>query len=220
MSNDSENVAMPGLIARLVLPSAGVAEVLKRAEDIVLASVAVVLFAPLMAGVALAIRLDSPGPALFRQARHGRDGRIIRVCKFRTMRVDTGTGVAFRQTERDDPRVTRLGALLRRTSLDELPQLFNVLEGSMSMVGPRPHPVELDARFERLVPDLGARYAVKPGITGWAQINGYRGATHRLEDMLGRVEHDRLYIRHWSLAFDLEILVRTLLGGWTHDNAY
>ena len=199
-------------------PIAGFGAALKRAEDFVLGSIALAVLFPLMALVAIAIKLDSTGPALFCQARNGRNREIIKVYKFRTMRQESGT--EFRQAEKDDPRVTRIGAFLRRTSLDELPQLFNVVQGTMSMVGPRPHPLKLDEAFRPIVRDYDSRYAVKPGITGWAQINGFRGETRQLEDMVGRVEHDLRYIERWSVALDLRILVQTAFKGWTHDNAY
>ena len=199
-------------------PIAGFGAALKRLEDFVFASAALVILFPLMALISIVIKLDSTGPALFCQARSGRNREIIRVYKFRTMHQDGGR--EFRQARKDDPRITRVGAFLRRTSLDELPQLFNVLQGSMSMVGPRPHPLKLDDDFKYTIPALNSRYAVKPGITGWAQINGYRGETRRISDMVGRIEHDRHYIRHWSLWLDLRILVMTVFKGWTHENAY
>ena len=199
-------------------PIAGFAAVLKRLEDFVFASIALMILSPLMALISIAIKFDSTGPALFCQARSGRNREIINVYKFRTMYQD-GSG-EFRQAKRDDPRVTRIGGFLRRTSLDELPQLINVIQGSMSMVGPRPHPLKLDDDFKYTIPALNTRYAVKPGITGWAQINGFRGETRRISDMVGRIEHDRHYIRHWSLWLDLKILVLTVFKGWTHKNAY
>lgn len=197
---------------------AGAAAACKRAVDLLVAAAALVVLSPLLGLVAVAVRLDSPGPALFRQVRRGRNRRVFRVLKFRTMYREASAD--FRQAEREDVRVTRVGTFLRRTSLDELPQLFNVLEGSMSVVGPRPHPLALDALYEPLIAGYGVRYAVKPGITGWAQVNGYRGETRRLEDMLRRIAHDRAYIEHWSLALDTSILARTLAVGWRQENAY
>jgi len=199
-------------------PLSGPAAALKRFEDFVLASVGLVLLAPLLVLISVAIKLDSTGPALFCQPRNGRNREVIRVYKFRTM-YQNGSA-EFRQASRDDPRITRIGAFLRRTSLDELPQLFNVVQGSMSLVGPRPHPLKLDEDFKYVIPALNSRYCVKPGITGWAQINGYRGETSRVADMLGRIEHDRHYIRNWSLGLDIRILLRTVITGWTHENAY
>lgn len=203
---------------QVLRPLSGLGAVLKRIEDFVLASVALVLAFPLLAAIAVIIKLDSTGPALFCQARSGRNREVIKVYKFRTMYQSGST--EFRQASRNDPRVTRVGAFLRRTSLDELPQLLNVLQGTMSLVGPRPHPLQLDEDFKYVIPALNSRYCVKPGITGWAQVNGFRGETSRLSDMVGRIEHDRHYIRHWSLWLDIKILAVTVLKGWTHKNAY
>ena len=214
-------VPWPSLVSvdqNVLQPLSGVGAMLKRLEDFVLGSIALALVFPLMVLISLAVKLDSTGPALFCQARSGRNREIIKVYKFRTMYQSGST--EFRQASKDDPRVTRIGAFLRRTSLDELPQLLNVIQGSMSLVGPRPHPLKLDDDFRYVIPALGSRYCVKPGITGWAQINGYRGETRRIEDMAARVEHDRWYIRHWSLWLDVRILALTLFKGWTHKNAY
>jgi len=202
----------------MLVPIAGFGGALKRLVDFLLASIALIILFPLMALVSILIKLDSTGPALYCQARRGRHQEVIRVYKFRSMYQDGSQ--EFRQAQKDDPRVTRIGGFLRRTSLDELPQLFNVLQGSMSMVGPRPHPLRLDDDFKYTIPALGSRYAVKPGITGWAQINGFRGETRRVSDMVGRIEHDRYYIRHWSVWLDLKILTLTVFKGWTHKNAY
>lgn len=199
-------------------PLTGFRAAIKRLEDFVLGSVALIILMPLMVLISIVIKLDSTGPALFCQSRHGRNREVIRVYKFRTMYQNRDT--SFKQASKGDPRITRVGAFLRRTSLDELPQLVNVLQGSMSLVGPRPHPMALDESFKYVIPALNTRYAVKPGITGWAQINGFRGETSQIADMVGRVEHDRYYIRHWSLWFDLKILALTVLKGWTHENAY
>lgn len=190
----------------------------KRIEDIVFGSIALLLLGPLMLLIALVVKLDSPGPVLFCQPRSGRQREIICIYKFRTMYARRDN--SFRQARRHDPRVTRFGAFLRRTSLDELPQLFNVIQGSMSLVGPRPHPLQLDEDFSYAVPTLSSRYHVKPGITGWAQINGFRGETRHVRDMVRRVEHDRHYIRHWSFWLDVKILCLTVVKGWTHDNAF
>ena len=205
-------------------PIGGVDAGFKRLFDLVASSAALVVFTPLLLLISILIKLDSTGPTLFYQQRRGRHGALIDVYKFRTMYQDYSTPVptsrSFRQTRKDDPRVTRLGSFLRRTSLDELPQLFNVVQGSMSLVGPRPHPAPLDERFRHLIPALDSRYEVKPGLTGWAQIHGFRGETTRLEDMIGRVEHDRHYIRHWSFFLDVKIIAITIVKGWTHRNAY
>ncbi len=199
-------------------PISGLGAALKRLEDFVFGSIALIILFPLMAVISIAVKLDSTGPALFCQARSGRNREIIKVYKFRTMYQ--GGSLEFRQAQKNDPRITRIGAFLRRTSLDELPQLFNVIQGSMSLVGPRPHPLKLDEDFKYVIPALNSRYCVKPGISGWAQINGFRGETHNVSDMLGRIEHDRYYIKHWSIWLDLKILVLTMLKGWTHKNAY
>lgn len=202
----------------VLLPITGLSAALKRLEDFILGSIALLILFPLMALISVLVKLDSTGPALFCQARNGRNREIIKVYKFRTM-YQSGSQ-EFKQARKDDPRITRVGAFLRRTSLDELPQLFNVVQGSMSLVGPRPHPLKLDEDFKYVIPALTSRYCVKPGITGWAQINGYRGETRRVSDMVARIEHDRYYVSHWSLWLDIKILALTVLKGWTHKNAY
>jgi putative colanic acid biosynthesis UDP-glucose lipid carrier transferase len=192
----------------------------KWIEDKVLATMLLVGLAPLMAAIAVAIKMDSPGPVLFRQRRYGFNNEDIEVLKFRTMYHFRPPEVGFVQATRDDPRVTRLGALLRKSSLDELPQLLNVLGGSMSLIGPRPHAIAHNEQFVPLVASYDARHKVKPGITGWAQVNGFRGETDNIEKMRARVEHDIYYIENWSLWFDLKILILTALVVWTHPNAY
>lgn len=199
-------------------PLSGISAAAKRAEDFIGGSIALLILFPLMALISIIVKLDSTGPALFCQARSGRNREIIKVYKFRTMYQDNGA--EFRQAQKDDPRITRVGAFLRKTSLDELPQLFNVIQGSMSLVGPRPHPLKLDEDFKYVIPALNSRYSVKPGITGWAQISGFRGETSKVSDMVARIEHDRHYIKHWSLWFDFKILVMTVFKGWVHKNAY
>lgn len=200
-------------------PLSGMSSASKRLFDFLAGSIALMLLFPVMMIISIIIKLDSTGPALFCQPRSGRNREIIKVYKFRTM-FQEGSGAEFRQASKNDPRITRVGAFLRRTSLDELPQLINVIQGSMSLVGPRPHPLKLDEDFRHVIPALHSRYCVKPGITGWAQINGFRGETRQLKDMLGRIEHDRHYIRNWSVWLDLRILLLTVLKGWTHENAY
>lgn len=200
------------------------AALLKSAADLALAATLLVLLAPLMVLIAVAIRIDSPGPVLFRQRRHAIDNREFRIWKFRTMRWHAaGTGECLQQTLRGDPRVTRLGGLLRASSLDELPQLFNVLAGQMSLVGPRPHAVDMRTE-NRLGQEINGRYAhrhrVKPGITGWAQINGARGATDTSEQLCRRIELDLFYIDHWSVWLDLKILLLTVREVLRRDNAY
>ena len=185
-------------------------QVLKRSCDLLLSSVALVLLAPLMLITALAIKLDSKGPVLFSQTRNGFNGRSFRIFKFRTMCV-LEDGPVIRQAMQDDPRVTRLGRWLRRTSIDELPQLFNVLFGEMSLVGPRPHATAHNTEYEKVVADYAFRYHMKPGITGWAQVSGYRGETQKVELMAKRVEFDLWYIHNWSFWLDIRILLKTLI---------
>jgi exopolysaccharide biosynthesis polyprenyl glycosylphosphotransferase len=187
--------------------------VAKVVEDRMLAALLIPWTAPVLALVALAVRLDSKGPVIFRQRRHGVDGTEFEVFKFRTMYWQgAGDGTGAVQTRRGDNRITRVGEILRKTSLDELPQLFNVLFGSMSLVGPRPHPVVMrtgERLGEEIVAEYPYRHRVKPGITGWAQINGYRGATDTPQQLCKRIEYDLFYIENWSLLFDLRILLLT-----------
>jgi putative colanic acid biosynthesis UDP-glucose lipid carrier transferase len=200
-------------------PFYGAAWLIKRMSDVAIACAALLLLAPLLALVAIAIRLDSPGPAFFRQKRYGLDGREILVFKFRSMSVvEDGKG-AFTAATKGDARITKVGALLRRTSIDELPQLFNVLEGSMSIVGPRPHAVAMNEHYRREIPGYMVRHKVKPGITGWAQVNGYRGGDD-LESMRKRIELDLAYLRHWSLWLDLRILFKTISVVLTDRHAF
>jgi Undecaprenyl-phosphate glucose phosphotransferase len=187
------------------------------------AAIAMLIFAPAILLTALAIKLDSPGPVLFRQNRVGFNNRTIRVWKFRTMRHDLAENDNIRQAQRQDPRVTRVGKFLRRTSLDELPQLWNVLTGEMSLVGPRPHAPSTKAAgrpFDQVVEYYAARHKVKPGITGWAQVNGWRGETDTEEKLIKRVEHDLYYINNWSMGFDLYILARTFVALLNLQNTY
>ena len=190
-------------------PFTGVNQLVKRAEDLLLASLILALISPLMLAVALGVKLSSPGPVLFRQRRNGLDGREIMVWKFRSMRTQDN-GPVVKQATRGDPRITPFGAFIRRTSLDELPQFFNVLQGSMSIVGPRPHAVAHNDEYRELVQAYMVRHKVKPGITGWAQVNGHRGETDTLDKMRARVEYDLEYLRHWSLGLDLRIIARTV----------
>ncbi|SHM92139.1 Undecaprenyl-phosphate glucose phosphotransferase [Pseudomonas asturiensis] len=195
------------------VPLNGWSPFIKRAEDIVLSSLAVLALSPVMLLVALAIKLDSKGPVFFRQKRYGYNNRLIEVFKFRSMHQHQADATAEKQTTRGDARVTRVGRFIRKTSLDELPQLFNVVAGSMSMVGPRPHATATKAAgilFEQAVKEYTSRHRVKPGITGLAQINGYRGETDTVEKIEKRVEFDLEYIENWSVWFDLYILMRTV----------
>jgi Undecaprenyl-phosphate glucose phosphotransferase len=192
---------------------------LKRSLDLVVGTAATVLLMPLMLIVAVWIKLDSPGPVLFRQIRHGYNNKPISVLKFRTMVVHEDGG-QFCQATRNDPRVTRVGRILRRTNIDELPQLLNVVRGEMSLVGPRPHAVAHNEMYDGQIARMARRHNVKPGITGWAQVNGFRGETDTLEKMRDRVEHDLYYIDHWSFAFDVKILVKTIFSRKSYENAY
>ncbi|WP_175884039.1 undecaprenyl-phosphate glucose phosphotransferase [Burkholderia sp. BCC0044] len=193
----------------------------KAVFDRIFAGLALIAIAPLMAAIALAVKCSSPGPVLFRQQRRGAYGRIFTIYKFRTMREhDTDVPGEVRQATRGDPRITRVGALLRRTSLDELPQFLNVLKGDMSVVGPRPHAVEHDRFYQHRVDGYIQRYRIKPGITGWAQVNGHRGETDRVEKMQQRVEHDLYYLNNWSFGLDMRIVAATVTCGFTHRNAY
>jgi putative colanic acid biosynthesis UDP-glucose lipid carrier transferase len=191
----------------------------KAAEDRVLALVLIILLSPVLLAVAAAIKLDSPGPVLFRQKRTGFGNHPFTCLKFRSMHVRPEEQVV-RQATRDDPRVTRVGRFIRRTSLDELPQLFNVLGGTMSLVGPRPHAVSHHHHFAKLVDDYRSRHRMKPGITGWAQVNGFRGETNTVELMRARVVHDLWYIDHWSPWLDLKILLLTPFACLKATNAY
>jgi undecaprenyl-phosphate galactose phosphotransferase/putative colanic acid biosynthesis UDP-glucose lipid carrier transferase len=192
---------------------------LKRLLDIVIGGAAAVLLAPLLATVSIAIKVTSRGPVIFKQHRMGFNGREFTIYKFRTMTV-AENGPTIRQACRNDSRVTWLGAILRRTSIDELPQLINVLRGEMSLVGPRPHALAHDDEYSRHIADYALRHHVKPGITGWAQIHGLRGATIRLELMERRVEFDLWYINNWSIWLDLRILLRTCSEVLRGANAY
>jgi Undecaprenyl-phosphate glucose phosphotransferase len=191
----------------------------KRLMDILVAAVASVFFLPVMALTAIAIKLDSPGPVIFRQYRKGFNGRQFLMFKFRTMTVQEN-GPVVAQATRDDPRVTAVGRLLRSASIDELPQLLNVLRGDMSLIGPRPHALAHDDYFENIVGDYAFRHHVKPGMTGWAQCNGARGATPTIEHISERVKLDLWYINNWSLWLDIQILVKTFFEVLRKRNAY
>lgn len=207
------------LVSVYETPFDGVQGWVKRLEDIVLSSLILLLAAPFMTAIAIAVKLSSPGPVLFRQRRYGLNGSVVEVWKFRSMTVcQDGDNVP--QAARNDERVTGLGALLRKTSLDELPQFFNVLLGSMSVVGPRPHAVTHNEQYRRLIRGYMLRHKVKPGITGWAQVNGWRGETDTLDKMQKRIEYDLEYIQNWSLWLDLKIVFRTILHGFSGKNAY
>ncbi len=191
----------------------------KRLEDLILASLIVLLISLPMLLIAIGVKLSSPGPVLFKQARYGLDGRRIQVWKFRSMTVsEDGSKVV--QAKKGDARITPFGAFLRKTSLDELPQFFNVLMGDMSIVGPRPHAVAHNEEYRKLIAGYMLRHKVKPGITGWAQINGWRGETDTLDKMEKRIEYDLWYIRRWSVLLDLKIIFKTMFKGFSGQNAY
>jgi putative colanic acid biosynthesis UDP-glucose lipid carrier transferase len=200
-------------------PFTGTNELVKRLSDIVLASIILVLISPVLLGIAIAIRSTSPGPIIFKQRRNGLDGEEITVYKFRSMTtLDDGQQVP--QATRGDLRITPLGAFLRRSSLDELPQFVNVLQGRMSIVGPRPHAVAHNEQYRELIRAYMVRHKVKPGITGWAQVNGHRGETDTVEKMQARVEYDLEYLRNWSLGLDLRIIMKTIKLVFFDRNAY
>jgi putative colanic acid biosynthesis UDP-glucose lipid carrier transferase len=200
-------------------PFTGTNRLVKRIEDVVLASLILVLISPLLLAIAIGVRLTSPGPAIFRQRRNGLDGTEIVVWKFRSMRTQDD-GAVVPQATKGDPRITPFGAFLRRTSLDELPQFFNVLQGHMSIVGPRPHAVAHNEQYRQLIKAYMVRHKVKPGITGWAQIHGHRGETDTIEKMQARVEYDLEYLRNWTLGLDLQIIARTVKLVFIDRHAY
>jgi Undecaprenyl-phosphate glucose phosphotransferase len=219
---DDVELAKVGPLASLQLtrlPLSRAEVVQKRFLDLVCAAIALIALTPLLIAVAILIKLDSPGPIFFVQRRYGFNQQPFRIIKFRTMRA-LDDGAVIRQTTRDDPRLTKIGHWLRRWNIDEIPQLFNVLTGEMSLVGPRPHALSHDHDFERRISLYARRHNVKPGITGWAQINGYRGETDTDEKIRKRVEHDLFYIDNWSLWLDLKIIARTLLSRAAYRNAY
>ncbi|KVL33050.1 undecaprenyl-phosphate glucose phosphotransferase [Burkholderia territorii] len=192
----------------------------KFAFDRLFAVAVLIPLLPLLAVLAIAVKLSSPGPVLFRQRRKGVDGREFHILKFRTMRVHRAQPGVVRQASRNDARVTPVGAFLRRTSLDELPQFFNVLFGQMSVVGPRPHAIEHDDFYRQLIDCYMYRYRVRPGITGWAQVNGYRGETRKVEAMAARVKFDLFYMQNWSFWFDMKIILMTIVRGFVGRNAF
>lgn len=190
-------------------PFRGTSGLIKRLWDIFLASVILLLVSPIMLAIAIGIKLGSPGPIIFKQRRYGLDGKEILVYKFRSMTVTEDGEKSYTQVKRGDARVTPLGAFIRKTSLDELPQFFNVLQGRMSVVGPRPHAIAVNEQYRKLIRGYMIRHKVKPGITGWAQVNGFRGGDD-LDSMRQRIEYDLDYLRNWSLRLDLYIILRTV----------
>ncbi|MCX4138997.1 undecaprenyl-phosphate glucose phosphotransferase [Paraburkholderia sp. SEWSISQ10-3 4] len=192
----------------------------KRIFDRLFALAALTALSPVMLVIAVMVKVSSPGPVFFRQKRKGIDGNQFEIYKFRSMKMHKEEAGKITQATRRDPRITAVGAFLRRTSLDELPQFINVLRGEMSVVGPRPHALEHDDIYKDLVKGYMHRYRIKPGITGWAQINGYRGETDRIEKMMGRVKLDLYYMQHWTFWLDIKIVVLTLWKGFVGSNAY
>jgi putative colanic acid biosynthesis UDP-glucose lipid carrier transferase len=207
------------VVALTESPTLGVSGIGKRISDIVIASLILLLIWPILIAIAIGVKLSSPGPVIFKQRRYGLDGQEIMVYKFRSMRV-CEDGDSVRQAGRCDSRVTPFGAFIRKTSLDELPQFINVLQGRMSVVGPRPHAVAHNEQYRKLIKGYMLRHKVKPGITGWAQVNGLRGETETLDKMRARIQYDIDYIRNWSLMFDLMIIGKTLAVVWRDQNAY
>lgn len=203
-----------------ISPMFGSRKLVKALQDYTVASLALVLLSPLLLGIAIAIKLTSKGPVLFRQKRHGWNGKEILVYKFRSMAAHVEVNGAVTQAQRSDPRVTKVGRFLRKSSLDELPQFFNVLQGRMSVVGPRPHAVAHNHQYVELIPRYALRHKVKPGITGWAQICGYRGETDTLDKMEGRIKHDLYYLENWSLWLDLKVILMTPLATIQNKNVY
>ena len=197
------------IIAVCDTPFKGTSGAMKRLSDIVISSVILVLISPLLVAISIGVKMSSPGPIIFKQRRYGLDGEEILIYKFRTMTV-TEDGSNIQQAQKDDKRITRLGAFLRRSSLDELPQFVNVLQGRMSTVGPRPHAVAHNELYRKLIKGYMVRHKVKPGITGWAQVNGFRGETNTLDKMQSRIEFDLDYLRNWSLRLDIKIILKTV----------
>jgi putative colanic acid biosynthesis UDP-glucose lipid carrier transferase len=214
-----DNIAGIPVVAICESPFLGVDNVIKNFSDFVLALLILILLSPLMLGIALAVKLTSPGPVIFKQRRYGLNGEEIIVYKFRSMTV-AEDGEQIVQAHKNDLRLTKIGSFLRRTSLDELPQFINVLQGRMSIVGPRPHAVAHNELYRKLIKGYMLRHKVKPGITGWAQVNGLRGETEVLEKMQARIEHDLNYLQNWSIWLDLWIMIRTVWVVLRRDNAY
>jgi len=207
------------VVAVCETPFTGLNGMIKLVSDVVLSVLILALILPLLLIIAVAVKLTSPGPVIFKQRRYGLDGREIIVYKFRSMTV-TEDGPTIQQARKGDARITPLGRFLRKTSLDEFPQFFNVLQGRMSIVGPRPHAVAHNELYRKLIKGYMLRHKVKPGITGWAQVNGFRGETETLEKMSGRIEFDLEYLRNWSLRLDLYIIAKTAWVIFFRKDAY
>jgi putative colanic acid biosynthesis UDP-glucose lipid carrier transferase len=213
------NVGSTQTISVYESPMSGLASVTKRLEDVIIGALILLAIVIPMLVIAVLIKLDSRGPVFFKQKRYGLDGKAIEVWKFRSMTV-ADNGAFVKQATKGDARITKFGALLRKTSLDELPQFINVLQGNMSIVGPRPHAIAHNEEYRKLVDFYMLRHKVKPGITGWAQINGWRGETDTLEKMEKRIEFDLEYIRSWSIILDIKIIFTTIFKGFINKNAY
>jgi len=207
------------VVAVCETPFYGFSGVIKTMSDFAIAALALIVTAPLMLVIAVGVKLSSPGPVLFRQHRYGLDGKQISVYKFRTMKV-LEDGKEVRQATKDDQRITPFGRFLRRSSLDELPQFVNVLQGRMSVVGPRPHAVAHNETYRKLIDGYMVRHKVKPGVTGWAQVNGFRGETDTVDKMQQRIAYDLAYLRNWSLRLDLVIILKTMLLMFRDKRAY
>jgi Undecaprenyl-phosphate glucose phosphotransferase len=220
LNNNYSTLAEVPMLKVASKPLDGGNYILKMIVDKIFAFLVLILISPVMLIIALSIKLNSPGPVFFRQKRYGFNNNFFSVYKFRTMRHDICHNLGGEQAKKDDPRVTSVGKFLRKSSLDELPQLFNVLGGSMSLVGPRPHAVNHDDSFSQVINGFFGRYRVKPGITGWAQVNGWRGETDTTEKLRNRYEHDIYYIENWSILLDIKILIKTVSVVISSDNAY
>ena len=216
-SRTTEFMGVP-VVAMCETPFHGSRAILKRTIDFILTSFAVVALSPLLVAIAAAVKFSSPGPIIFKQRRYGLDGKKIVVYKFRSMTVTEDSDDGIVQAKRNDPRVTRVGNFLRKSSLDELPQLFNVLEGTMSLVGPRPHAVAHNEQYRQIIKGYMVRHKVLPGITGLAQVNGCRGETEKVEQMEARVRYDLDYLRHWSPLLDIKIMIRTAINMLGRDS--
>ena len=209
IQSHTDSVCGTPVISICETPFTGFDGIVKRASDVVLSCLILLLIFPLLIGIAIAVKLSSPGPIIFKQRRYGLDGKEILVYKFRSMTC-TEDSAHIEQARQNDKRITPLGAFLRKTSMDELPQFINVLQGRMSIVGPRPHAVAHNELYRKLIKGYMMRHKVRPGITGWAQINGLRGETSTLDQMQGRIDFDLDYLRNWSVRLDLYIIFKTI----------
>jgi putative colanic acid biosysnthesis UDP-glucose lipid carrier transferase len=207
------------VVAVCETPFSGLNGLIKRLSDIILSILILIMISPILLAVAIGVKLSSKGPVLFKQRRYGLDAEEILVYKFRSMTV-AENGSVVTQATKNDTRVTQFGSFIRKTSLDELPQFINVLQGCMSIVGPRPHAVAHNEIYRKVIKGYMIRHKVKPGITGWAQVNGFRGETDTVDKMEARIEYDLDYLRKWSLALDLKIILRTILLVFKDRNAY